>query len=113
MSILLIPFGKGTGRFWLIAFIVITVALTAYFGYESLIDGINSGRITNFILILLTYLIYPVYFICFWCLKLILSWGVFAVIPIVIIIIILSYLSSSIVALIKKLINKTRQQKTA
>lgn len=106
MSIILIPFGKGVGKFWLKAFIIVLIIFCAYFGYEFLIEGINNNAITNPLLIFLTWLLYPVYFVCFWCLKLVIKWGILSVIPIVIAIIIFSYILSFINGVVKRFKNK-------
>jgi len=103
MPLQLIPYGKGSGKYWLIGIVIATIIFGVYFSYEVLADAINNGEITNPALILFGHLIYPIYFIVFWCLKVILNWGIFAAIPLAIIIVVFLYLLSFIKVFIKKL----------
>lgn len=87
MGWFLIPFGKGTGKLWILAVIVITVLTVFVFKYEDLIIAINSGQITNPAIIILVRVIYPIYAGVMWSLNFLYKWGILAVIPIIIVII--------------------------
>lgn len=96
MSFVLIPFGRGTGKYWLKAFAIILPIFIVTFGYIFLAEEVNNGNITNTALVFVVKLFYPVWFILAWCLDFIVKWGILSMIPLIIIVVIFTYIWSCI-----------------
>ncbi len=73
------PYGKGYGKYWLVAVIILIVLFTVVFYIGSLIERINNGEVTSPYLILLSEILYPMYSIIIDLTNFVLAWGVIAV----------------------------------
>jgi peptidoglycan/LPS O-acetylase OafA/YrhL len=102
MPLILIPFGKGTGKFWIIGIIVITIIFLIYIGYEDLALKIQNGQVVNPIVLFIAWIAYPLYILMVWFINFMGKWGVLALIPIIIIAVILTNIYSAIIKFIRK-----------
>ena len=102
MSLILIPFGKGTRKFWIICISAIVIIFLIYIGYEDLALKINNRERVNPIMIFLAWLSYPIYSALIWFLNFMGKWGVLALIPIIIIGVILTNIYSALIKFIRK-----------
>lgn len=107
MPIVLIPFGKGTGKFWILAIIVIVLFFLLYCGYEDLAVRITNGQNVNQRIVFIAKIFSPIYICILWFVKFMGKWGVFGIIPILVIGIIVAYIFDKIVELKK---HKSRKQ---
>ncbi len=106
MPLILMPFGKGAGKFWIIDIIVITIVCLIYIGYEDLALKIQNGQVVNPIILFIAWIAYPFYIVMIWLINFMGKWGILALIPIIIIGVILTYIWYGIVKIINKLKKK-------
>ena len=107
-----IPYGKGTGKLWLFGILILIILCACVCGFQTLVKGVNSGEITNPVVIILAKAIYPFYKVLIWLYNCVLRWGILAIIPICVVVVAIVLLMGGVLYRIRKIIDKRRYKRT-
>lgn len=111
MPLYLIPYGRGTGKLWLLGILIFVILFACVCGLESLVKSINLEEVTNPVAVIFGIVIHAIYAGLVWVFNFVVRWGVLAVIPIFVVVAAIVILIVSLLDRISEIRNKRRNRR--